>query len=111
MAFTDGQLPLAGGLTAFAACGAVGAGGSCTVNADFSSSLRLLAGTVRDAAGLIVSNAVVTSDSGFDYLVSMPPHDRPQVVPLPAAGYLMLAGLGAIAVMAKRRRRAPQDVL
>lgn len=56
--------------------------------------------TFRDSAGNLVSSSF-QSDSGFDYLAAVAPP-----IPEPETWALMLAGLGSLVMVSRRRRRA-----
>jgi hypothetical protein len=108
--FTDGRLDLGAVMSGFISCrtglGMV-VGGSCSSSLDFLSSLRFTGASVFDAGGNAVSTSI-TSSSGFDYATGLPPHGEPEqppsVIPLPASVLLLLSGMGAIALLRKRRR-------
>ncbi len=107
--FTDGQLDLFYSLQADAGCTSIllNSTGTCTVSASYTNSLRLTGGVVRDESGAIIDNGILSSLSGFDYNVGVQPHDREMnVVPLPAALPMLLAGLGGLGLVARRRARS-----
>lgn len=81
----------------------------CNAGADFYSSLRFLGAKVYDAEGLLVSNATLRSDSGFDYIRGVEPHITISPVPLPASGTLLLiAVLGLVGLGFGRNRQTPR---
>ncbi|MEE4187804.1 MAG: VPLPA-CTERM sorting domain-containing protein [Roseobacter sp.] len=96
--FTGGQLDLFVSLQALSRCsGTIGT--TCTGEAEFLNSLRITGGEVLDANGNLLSGGFLGSDSGFDYIAGVEPHERgDQVspVPLPAGAWLMLAGLAGL---------------
>ncbi len=110
-AFSGGQLDLFVSLQALARCsGAITS--TCSAEAEFLNSLRIIGGEVLGANGDPVSDGFIGSDSGFDYIAGVAPHDRGDPVspiPLPAAGWLMLAGLaglGTLRAAGRRERRS-----
>lgn len=77
-------------------CSILDSGTTCYSASDLGSSLRLTGLTFFDATGAdVTSQLIVTSESGFDYVTGADPHTRNDItpVPLPAGGFLMLAGL------------------
>lgn len=103
--FTGGAFNLTAILEATARSCTLGLGEneSCTAEVDFSSSLRLLGGTVLDTTGRVV-DTTITATSGFDYKAGFEPHN-PIIapVPLPAGMPLLLAGLAGLFAIRKRR--------
>lgn len=78
---------------------------SCTASSTYDSSLRLLGINIFDETGLDRTNGVsVTSQSGFDCIQGATPHDRISPVPLPGSLPLLIAGLGALGYMRRRKR-------
>ena len=89
--FSGGSLSVSGGLRADAACLDVGQATLCVADMDYLSSLRLLGGTLRDVNGNFLSGIPERSESGFDYLAGVAPHDDPPaVIPLPATLPLLM---------------------
>lgn len=108
----NGKVSLTGGLYAYSDCSPwtfynplSGVKASCEMEADGSSSLRLLGGTVRDASGQIVSTSVV-SESGWDYLSGYEPHEL-AAVPLPASIWMLGAAFGFGGLLLGRRNAGP----
>lgn len=66
-----------------------------TADANFMSTARLTGVTLYDASHTVVSNVSLTAASGTNYL---------NAVPEPASVLLMLAGLGALGLLARRSR-------
>lgn len=100
-----GMAQLFGGLRADARCGDFAFTGlteTCAAISDFSASLRLLGGTVRDETGAVRTDVAVTSESGFDYLAGVAPHRRITVIPVPGA--LIFGATGILALFAARRQ-------
>ena len=84
------------------ACTIIANDTSCFAEANFGSSLRFLGITVLDAFENDVTDQVsIVSESGFDYVAGAQPHDRPEVVPLPAPALLLLS---AFVVLGSRRK-------
>lgn len=105
--FTGGSLDVS--LSAFtdAVCTSLlSSGQTCASSSIFGSSLRLTGGEVLDESGNVVTNGFTGSDSGFDYIAGVAPHDRAAVVPLPASMWTLLAALGLVAGIRARRTAA-----
>lgn len=102
--FSGGSLSVSGGLRADATCLDVGQATLCVADMDYSSSLRLLGGTLRDVNGNVLSGIPVTSESGFDYLAGVAPHDPPAVVPLPPTLPLLIGALAFLGIGRRIRR-------
>jgi hypothetical protein len=64
---------------------------NCNLTASFLNSARLLGASVYDESGQLVTDALIASDSGFDYLTGLAPHVSP--VPLPPGLYLFASAL------------------
>jgi hypothetical protein len=105
-AFSGGQLQLSAVMNAYFRCRSGFNELACSTSADFLNSLRFTGASVFDADGNAVTTTV-TSSSGFDYLKGLEPHsppvDPPSVIPLPAAGWLLLAGVAGLAGLRRRR--------
>ena len=99
ISFVDGVLGIFARLTAKAQCqsgiSTDDPFGStlCNGSVDFAASLRFLGARVYDDQGLLVGDATLRSDSGFDYARGVEPHITPSPVPLPASGLLMIVAL------------------
>lgn len=108
--FINGSIVINAFLQANTRCGAITlspprvTSAQCFAEANFSSSLRFLGGTVRTPEGTIVQNAYLGSDSGFDYLEGVAPHNRVSVIPLPATIWLYAAALSAFFAFGGRKR-------
>lgn len=101
LAFAGGELDLTTGLTGTLTCeGRFDEGQSCNARVDYLNSARYLAATLLDGNGDVVQTPMISSTSGFDYLVGLPPH---AVVPLPAAGWALLGGLAGLGAVGRRR--------
>lgn len=106
-AFTGGFLNLSGGLRADAkGCSIIDSGSTCTASAAFGSSLRFLGGTLFDENGSQLNGVSVTSESGFDYLAGVEPHDRVNAVPLPPGILMLFSSVMAIPLAKRLSRRA-----
>ena len=106
LAFTQGSLFLAADMTNQISCGVTLIGGPCEIGADYFSSVRLVGARVFDADGN-ENFASIGSALGVDYRTGVEPHDAPTApIPLPAAGWLLLGGLGALAAMRRRKPAA-----
>lgn len=112
--FQNGEFGLQGAVTAWAAVSppTVETGTNYT-EVDFGSSLRLTGLSILDDQGNDITSLVdVVSESGFDYVRGVAPHDRggvpePAVIPLPASGLLMMGSLlGLVAGARSRTRKA-----
>lgn len=106
--FSGGSMNLTAVFSAFAlhCAGGLPENSSCTTTANFSSSFRLLGGTVFDQSGNAMTGVSVTSQSGFDYLAGYTPHVvTPTPVPLPATFPLLVAGLGLLNVLRRRSKQ------
>lgn len=97
--YTGGSLDIFMSLQASTLCAAaLPSGGSCEASAQFENSLRLIGGEVLDLNGNILDAGFLSSESGFNYIEGVDPHDRgPTPVPLPAGMPLLLIGLATIA--------------
>lgn len=84
-------------------CSIVASGTTCYAEMDLGSSLRLTGLSFFDASGAdVTSQLSVTSESGFDYLTGAEGHDRGlSVVPLPATGWMLIAGLALLGRLRK----------
>jgi hypothetical protein len=104
LAFTGGSLFLAADMTNEIGCFVTLAGGPCEIGADYFSSLRLVGARVFDQDGL-ENFASINSELGFDYRTGVEPHNPPSsaVIPLPAAGWLLLGALGALGLLRRRK--------
>lgn len=111
LSFTGGKLDFHASLFSEARCGAMHTGsfanktGTCMLGVDAFNSLRLIGSTVFDTDGKEVAGGFLSSDSGFDYSVGVPPHGGPVPIPLPATLPLLAGGL---AVLFFGRRKAKQ---
>ncbi|MGB3315693.1 MAG: hypothetical protein WBB85_14895 [Albidovulum sp.] len=94
--FTGGQLRLDAGIAGSVSCMNGGGSFSCSSAADFFNSARLLAATVFDTSGNQILNPSITSESGFDYLAGVSPH-QPAPIPVPASALMLFAALLSLA--------------
>lgn len=97
MPIINGYSTIYASLSARAACGAavIGDGDTvCNSSVSFYTSMRFIGASVFDDQGVFVSDAIMTSDSGFDYATGVEPHISP--VPLPAAGLLLVLSIGCL---------------
>jgi hypothetical protein len=96
VAFVNGSVGLQVRMSALAECYSGRAvGDSCSSQAAFFNSARLLGATVFDLNGVVVDNGFLSSESGFDYARGLQPH-QPSPVPLPFSGLMGLAGIAAL---------------
>lgn len=104
LAFTGGSLFLAADMTNEIGCFVTLAGGPCEIGADYFSSLRLVGARVFDEDGL-ENFASIDSQLGFDYRTGVEQHNPPSsaVIPLPAAGWLLIGALGALGLLRRRK--------
>lgn len=100
--FSAGAVLLSASMLVIADCGFEAA--SCELGVDFTNGLRFLGAVVRDADGNLVETTV-TASSGFNYLTGEGP--PVSAVPLPPAALSLLAGLAALAGLARRRVTPP----
>src|SRR5690606_32789194 len=109
LTFTQGKLDLNVHMYSEVLCGAQHGGsfankiGTCLLGVDAFNSIRLIGGSVFDAAGNEVAGGFLGSESGFDYSVGVEPHGEPSAVPLPAGLPLLAA---AVSVLLFWRRRS-----